>query len=161
MLPIIEKEVVDNKNWLSRDEFLEMLAISQSSPGPVSINISIFCGLKIKKAKGAFCTLLGCILPSFIVILLVAIVFSGIETHPITIKIFNGIRPAVVALIAVPIINLAKTSKVTLKNVWIPIITAFLVAFLNINPIYIISLAIIAGIILNQKIQKAKENATD
>ena len=147
MLPIIQKEVVEKKKWIDETEFLDMVAVSQSAPGPLAVNISAFVGQKMSGIAGLVVSTLGAILPSFIIIILVASVFLGIEDNPIVQRGFKGIRPAVVALIAVPVISMGKTAKVNKKNIIIPILAAVLVAIFKITPIYIILGAALIGII--------------
>ncbi len=147
MLPIIQKEVVEKKKWIGESEFLDMVAISQSAPGPLAVNISAFVGQKLNGVIGLIISTLGAILPSFIIIILVASVFLGIENNPIVQRVFQGIRPAVVALIAVPVISMGKTANVNRKNFIIPLLAAVLVAVFNITPIYVILGAAVIGII--------------
>lgn len=147
MLPIIQKEVVEKKKWIGETEFLDMVAISQSAPGPLAVNISAFVGQKMKGLMGLITSTLGAILPSFIIIILVASVFLGIENSPVVQRVFQGIRPAVVALIAVPVISLGKTAKVNKKNFIIPLSAAVLVAVFKITPIYVILGAAAIGIL--------------
>ncbi|MBP1920731.1 chromate transporter [Youngiibacter multivorans] len=147
MLPLIQKEVVENKKWIGEEDFLDMVAISQSAPGPIAVNISVFVGNKIKGIKGMAATVLGATLPSFLIIILVASVFIGIEKHPIVARVFMGIRPAVVALIAAPVIKMAKTAKMDRKNFYIPLSAVILVGFLGVTPIYVIIGLILFGII--------------
>lgn len=147
MLPIIQKEVVEKKKWIDEMEFLDMVAVSQSAPGPLAVNISAFVGKKINGVTGLIVSTLGAILPSFIIIILVASVFLGIEDNPIVQRVFQGIRPAVVALIAVPVISMGKTANVNKKNFIIPLLSAILVAIFNITPVYIILGAAVIGII--------------
>lgn len=147
MLPIIQKEVVEKKKWIGETEFLDMVAISQSAPGPLAVNISAFVGQKMKGLVGLITSTLGAILPSFIIIILVASVFLGIENSPVVQRVFQGIRPAVVALIAVPVISMGKTAKVNKKNFIIPLLAAVLVAIFKITPIYIILGAAAIGVI--------------
>ena len=147
MLPIIQKEVVKKKKWIGETEFLDMVAISQSAPGPLAVNISAFVGQKIKGLMGLITSTLGAILPSFIIIILVASVFLGIENSPVVQRVFQGIRPAVVALIAVPVISMGKTAKVNKKNFIIPLLAAVLVAIFKITPIYVILGAAAIGVI--------------
>ncbi|MDI9207871.1 chromate transporter [Clostridium butyricum] len=147
MLPIIQKEVVKKKKWIGETEFLDMVAISQSAPGPLAVNISAFVGQKIKGLMGLITSTLGAILPSFIIIILVASVFLGIENSPVVQRVFQGIRPAVVALIAVPVISMGKTAKVNKKNFIIPLLAAVLVAVFKITPIYVILGAAAIGVI--------------
>ena len=147
MLPIIQKEVVERKKWIGEAEFLDMVAISQSAPGPLAVNISAFVGQKMKGLMGLITSTLGAILPSFIIIILVASVFLGIENSPVVQRVFQGIRPAVVALIAVPVISMGKTAKVNKKNFIIPLLAAVLVAIFKITPIYVILGAAAIGVI--------------
>ena len=124
-----------------------MVAISQSAPGPLAVNISAFVGQKMKGLMGLITSTLGAILPSFIIIILVASVFLGIENSPVVQRVFQGIRPAVVALIAVPVISMGKTAKVNKKNFIIPLSAAVLVAVFKITPIYVILGAAAIGIL--------------
>ncbi|WP_294405409.1 chromate transporter [uncultured Clostridium sp.] len=147
MLPIIQKEVVDKKKWIDESEFLDMVAISQSAPGPLAVNISAFVGEKLNGVNGLIVSTLGAILPSFIIIILVASIFLGIESNPIVQRVFQGIRPAVVALIAVPVISMGKTANVNKKNFIVPLSAAVLVAVFKITPIYVILGSAAIGII--------------
>ena len=103
-----------------------------------AINISVFIGYKLRKVKGALCTALGTALPSFLIILLIAMFFVQFKDNKVVAAMFNGIRPAVVALIAVPTFNMAKKAKITLTNCWIPILCAILIWLLGVNPIFVI-----------------------
>ena len=145
MIPIIQDEVVDKHQWLSKEEFLDLIAISQSCPGVFAINISTFIGYKLKHTAGALCCALGTALPSFIIILLIAMFFRHFQDNPVVAAIFRGIRPAVVALIAVPTFNLARSAKLTWATCWIPVVSALLIWLFGVSPIYIIIVAGIAG----------------
>jgi len=145
MIPIIQDEVVDKHQWLSKEEFLDLIAISQSCPGVFAINISTFIGYKLKHTAGALCCALGTALPSFIIILLIAMFFRQFQDNPVVAAIFRGIRPAVVALIAVPTFNLARSAKLTWATCWIPVVSALLIWLFGVSPIYIIIVAGIAG----------------
>lgn len=145
MLPLIEKEIVDKKKWIERQEYLDMIALAQSSPGPVAVNTSVFVGYKIAGIPGVIATTLGSVLPSFLIILIIASIFVGIKDSLIVERIFKGIRPAVVALIAAPVIRMGKSAKINRKTIIIPIAVAALVAFANLTPVIIIIIAAIAG----------------
>lgn len=147
MIPIIQSEVVDKKKWIGKEEFLDLIAIAQSCPGVFAINISTFIGYKMRKEKGAICSALGTALPSFLIILLIAMCFHRFMDVPWIAAMFNGIRPAVVALIAVPTFNLAKSANITLVNCWIPILSALLIWAMRVNPIFIIIAAGLGGYI--------------
>ena len=147
MIPIIESEVVDKHKWISKDEFLDLIAVAQSCPGVFAINMSTFVGYRLKRTWGALCASLGAALPSFVIILAIAIGFRKIMDVAWVEAMFRGIRPAVVALIAVPTFNLAKSAKISLANCWIPIISALLIWAMHVNPIFIIFAAGLGGYI--------------
>ncbi len=146
MIPIIEAEVVDKHQWITREEFLDLIAIAQSCPGVFAINISVFIGYKLRQVSGAIWSALGTALPSFLIILLIAMFFHRFMDVPWVAAMFRGIRPAVVALIAVPTFNLAKSARLTFSNCWIPIVSALLIWLLGVNPIFIILAAGIGGL---------------
>ena len=145
MIPLIEEEVVNRKKWVSKDEMLDLIAIAQSCPGVFAINIATFIGYRLKKERGAIATTIGTALPSFLIILLIAMFFHQFEDNRIVAAIFKGIRPAVVALIAVPTFNLAKRAQLNKWTIWIPIVSALLIWLLGVSPIWIIIAAGIGG----------------
>lgn len=147
MVPLIEEEVVNKKHWISKEEFLDLLAISQSVPGVFAVNFSIFIGYKLKKFRGALSLALGTILPSFLIILAIALFFHQFKEYEAVENIFKGIRPAVVALIAAPTFSMAKSAKINRYNVWIPIVSALFIWLMGVSPVYIIAIAGIGGFI--------------
>lgn len=153
MIPMIEAEVVDKHKWLDKEEFLDIIAISQSCPGVLAINVSVFIGYKLKKIKGAVCSSLGTALPSFLIILAIAMFFHQFEDNKVVSAIFRGIRPAVVALIAVPTFNMAKSARITLTNCWIPIACALAIWMLGVSPIYVVLAAGIGGYVYGKYIK--------
>lgn len=138
MIPLIERDVVDKNKWLTKEEFIEMLAVVQSLPGPISVNSALFTGYRIGGVVGALLAVLGIAIPSFVIILLIAMAFTDLFDNPAIIKIFKGVRPAVVALIAAPIVNMYRIAGVTLKNLWIPLVAVVTVGFLGVSPVWII-----------------------
>lgn len=153
MVPLIEREVVDRK-WLDRDDFYDLFTITQTLPGVFAVNIAIFVGFKLKKFRGALACAMGTILPSFCIILLIAIFFTQTQDNIYVQKAFKGLRPAVVALIIVPCISAAKASKLTSKTIVIPIIATLLIWQFDVSPIHIILGAAIGGIIYSFKLKK-------
>lgn len=145
MIPMIKAYVVEKYRWVSQEEFLSLLAIAQSCPGVFAANISIFIGYKKMKTKGAICACLGTCLPSFLIILAIAMFFHQFESNRIVAAMFRGIRPAVVALIATPTFELAEEAHINRYNCWIPIVGALAIWLLGVNPIYIIILAGLGG----------------
>ena len=145
MVPLIENEIVTKRKWITQDDFINLLAISQSAPGILAVNISIFIGYKLKGIPGSIITALGTILPSFIIILAIALFFHNFQDNVIVERIFKGIRPAVVALIAAPTFSMAKSARISRYNIWIPIVCCLLIAAFGISPIYIIIAAGVLG----------------
>ena len=145
MIPLIEQKVVDEKAWVGKEELLDLIAVAQSCPGVFAVNISIFIGLKRMGGRGALVSAIGTCLPSFICILAIALVFQQFRENVYVEHFFRGIRPAVVALILLPVFRMAKSAKITRYNVWIPIVAAFLIWKLGVSPIFIVLAAGIAG----------------
>ena len=145
MIPLIEEEVVNKKGWVSKNEMLDLIAIAQSCPGVFAINIAIFIGYKLRKIRGAVATSLGTALPSFLIILAIAMFFQQFEDNRVVAAMFRGIRPAVVALIAVPTFNLGKQAKLNKFTIWIPIVSALAIWLLGVSPIWVIIVAGVGG----------------
>ncbi len=145
MIPLIEAEVVDKKKWIDRQTLLDLIAVAQSCPGVFAINISIFIGYKLRGVRGALISTLGTAAPSLLCILLIAMFFQKFQEVPWVAATFAGIRPAVVALMAIPTFNMMKQAEISLLNCWIPIASALLIWGLGVNPIYIILAAGIGG----------------
>jgi chromate transporter len=138
MIPIIEREVVDRHQWISREDFLDQLAITQSLPGILAVNVAVLVGNKLRGVKGSLAAALGTILPSCVMILLIAIFFARVYNNPTVVSIFKGIRPAVVALIAAPLIRMAHSAKITWATASIPIAGALLIWLGGLSPVWII-----------------------
>lgn len=156
MIPLIETEIVDKRGWIKPEEFVDTLAIAQSCPGVFAVNISIMIGYRRLGNKGAVCAALGASLPSFLIILAVAMFFHSFKDNHIVASIFKGIRPAVVALIAVPTFNLAKRSGINKQTCWIPIVSAIAIWLLGVSPIAIIIIAAVAGYVYGEHIKETK-----
>ena len=145
MVPIMEKEIVDRKGWLTREEFMDILIVAQSTPGLFAINMASHIGNKARGVVGGIIGSLGVALPSIVVILLIAMFFRAFKDNVYVEKIFMGIRPAVVALIAAPCFSMARTAKITLNTLWIPIVACLLITAFGVSPIWIILVAGVLG----------------
>ena len=145
MIPLIEADVVDKNKWVAREDFLDLMAIAQSCPGIFAVNMSIFIGYKLKGVPGSVVCALGTILPSFLIILGIALFFQQFKNYEVVENIFKGIRPAVVALIAAPTFSMATSAKINRYTIWIPIVSALLIWLLGISPVYIIIIAGVGG----------------
>ena len=142
MIPLISDEIIKRK-WLPEEDLPDIIALAQSAPGVLAINMAIFTGYKIRGVKGSVAATLGSVLPSFLIILLIAMLFAGYKDNPVVIRIFKGIRPVVVSLILVPMINMARKGNKTWWAWAISALTLIMVAFLNFSPIYILLVVIV------------------
>ena len=140
MLPLIEQELITKRKWIEQKEFLDLLTLAQSVPGPIAVNTSVFVGYKVRGFGGAVAALLGSVLPSFVIILVIAIFFTDIRHNPVVDAAFKGMRPAVVALIIGPVISLARGMH------WIMFIVIAAIWWLDWSPIYVLVTAAAIGI---------------
>lgn len=154
MLPLIQREVVDTQGWLDEEEYLNMIALAQAAPGLIAVNSAIFIGWRIGGWRGVCGAVLGAVLPSFLIILAIATVFSDWKELPAVEAAFKGIRPAVVALIAAPLFKMAKSAISPhpspqgreIRNV-LPLLISLAAALLiwlgGVNPVWVILATII------------------
>lgn len=145
MIPLIRDELV-KRGWLTDEELPDIIALAQSAPGVLAVNMSIFAGYKMRGFKGSVAATLGSVLPSFLIILLIAMLFTGYQDNPVVVRIFKGIRPVVVSLILVPMIKMARKGNKTWWAWAISAATLFMVAFLKFSPIYILLTFIVAAV---------------
>jgi len=137
MIPLIEAEM-GKRGWISEEELPDIIALAQSAPGVLAVNVAIFAGYKLRGVKGSIAATFGTVLPSFLIILAIAMFMTNFQDNPIVIRIFNGIRPVVISLIAVPMINMARKNNRTWWAWLITTATLLAVALLKISPIYIL-----------------------
>ena len=148
MLPLIQREVVERKGWIDEEEFLNMIALAQAAPGLIAVNSAIFIGWRIGGWRGVCGAVLGAVLPSFLIILAIAMVFSEWKELPAVEAAFKGIRPAVVALIAAPLLKLAKSAKIGWITLLIPVSAALLIWLGHVNPVWVIVATIVLTLIV-------------
>lgn len=159
MIPIIQREM-STRGWIDDSELPDIIALAQSAPGVMAVNMSIFAGYKLRGTKGSIVATLGSITPSFVAILLIAMLFANFKDNDIVIRIFKGIRPAVVSLILVPMINMAKKNNHSWWAWLISMAALFGVAFLNISPVYILLVTIVLALaIVLYRDHKRREGA--
>jgi chromate transporter len=147
MIPLIEKKAVHEKKWISKEDFVDMLALAQTAPGPIAIDASAYVGYRVAGIPGSICAVLGSIFTGYLAIIVIVIYFTNMNDNKIVQGVFMGIRPAVVALLAVPALTIGKSTKINRKTIIIPIITIVLVVVFNITPIYLIIVSAIMGIL--------------
>ena len=148
MLPIIQKEIVEEKKWATEEEVLDYYAVGQCTPGIIAVNTATFIGYKVHGIIGAIVAPLGVVFPSLIIITIIAALLKNFANYSIVQHAFSGIRVVVIALIVSSILKLAKTSIKNSTTLIIAIIAFILVAFVNLSPIYIVIAAACIGLIL-------------
>ena len=157
MLPLIQREVVDVRGWIDEEEFLNMIALAQAAPGLIAVNSAIFIGWRVGGWRGVCGAVLGAVLPSFLIILAIAMVFQEWKELPAVEAAFKGIRPAVVALIAAPLFKMAKSAKIGWLTALIPIAAALLIWLGHVNPVWVILATIVltlSTVAINAKMRK-------
>lgn len=143
MIPVVEKEVVDRKRWFEREDFYSYLALAQSLPGPMVINTAVFVGFRQKGVPGALAAVLGCVIPSFTIILVVALLLENFRENRYVAAAFKGLMPAVVALIAVPFFRMLRP--LPWYKVVIGVAAALVLWLTGISPVWAVVAGLAAG----------------
>lgn len=151
MIPLIEEEVVNNKKWLGKEEFMDVLVVSQSLPGALAVNCSIFLGYKIGGLIGAIMALLAVILPSFIIIIIIAAFFMQFRNNYYVNAAFKGITAAVPMLVLVGAISLSKGLEKSTRTIVTIIVALIALTLFDIHPIIVIIVSAIYGVIFLRK----------
>ena len=146
MIPLIQREVIERRKWIEEKDFLDMLVLAQSTPGPIAVNTAVFVGYKIAGVLGAIMATLGTVLPSFIIILLLALFFAEVRENRYVDAAFRAMRPAVVALIVAPLIGLVKGMKWYLMAVSSAV--AMAVWYFGFSPAYLIGVSLVIGVVI-------------
>ncbi len=144
MLRLIQKEVVERKRWIDEEEFLNMIALAQAAPGLIAVNSAVFIGWRVYGWRGVIATVLGAVLPSFLIILAIAMVFQDFKDQPAVEAVFKGVRPAVVALIAAPLCRMAKNAKIGWSTALVPIAGALVIWKGGLSPVWVILITVVA-----------------
>ncbi len=142
MIAAIKKELVE-REWLNDEDFVDIITLSQTAPGLFAVNIAILTGHKLCGTKGSVVATIASCLPPFLIILMVAIFFTSFKDNEYIIKAFKGIRPVVVSLIGVPMLDMLKATKMRWWSWLIVISSMVLVCFLSVSPIYILICVIV------------------
>ena len=155
MIPLIQKETVENNKWISDDDILEVIAIAESTPGPISVNAATFIGYKVGGFFGALFATLGLILPAFIIMFLLSFVLRKIKDNKIVLYAFFGIRAGVLALIINALIKMYKQVNKNIISYIIMVVSLILTAFFDVNAILVIILCGIVGIISTMYVERS------
>lgn len=146
MIPIIENETSKKKNWIHPDDLIDVIALSESTPGPISICAATFIGYKVAGLIGAFCATLGVVLPSFIIIYLISLFLRRFEDIKIVRYAFFGIRAGVLALLIKAVISMFKKSPQNIVAYCIMAASLIAVAFFSCNVIVVLLSAAVIGL---------------
>ena len=158
MLPMLQKELVENKGWTTNEELIDYYAIGQCTPGIIAVNVATFVGYKTKGILGGIFATLGMITPSLIIVGIIAAFISGFQDYEVVQWAFSGIRAAVVALILSAMWKIAKKSLVDIFTVIIFLAVTVLSYFTDLSPAIFVVTAGVCGLVLNMTgIRKAKE----
>lgn len=154
MIPLMEREIVDRRQWMDRESFMDIMAVSQAMPGIFAVNMATNVGYRMRGHRGVVVSIIGNIAMPIFIILGFATCFRFLKDNPAFEAIFKGIRPAVVALIAAPVFNMAKTAKISWRNCWIPLAAMLLIYLIGLSPVWIILSAIIGGVLYSKYLEK-------
>jgi chromate transport protein len=145
MIPMMEHEIVKRTGWLTQEEFLDILAVAQATPGIFAVDMAGHIGHKLGGLRGALIASIANVLPSFVIILILATFFQQFKELTLVQNAFRAIRPVVVALIAAPVFSMARSASLSCYTIWIPVLAAILIYFFDVSPVYIILIAGGAG----------------
>ncbi len=145
MIPLMQRELVTRHGWLSDEDFMDEVALSQAMPGVFAVNMASMTGYRLRGVRGAVVATVGNVLMPIVFILALAVFFRTFRDNPVVERIFMGLRPAVVALVAAPVFTMARSAKVTWSNVWIPVVSALLIWLFGVSPIVVVLAAALLG----------------
>ena len=157
MIPLMEWELVDRRQWIDREEFLDVLSVAQALPGVFAVNMATAIGFRFRGFRGAVAAIIGTTLVPIAVILLLAMCLTQFRDNPGVERFLRGVRPAVVALIAAPVFRLAKTAGLSWNNVWIPLLAVVLIVVFGLSPIWVVVATIVLGACVGMIRMKRKE----
>lgn len=150
MIPLMQRELVDRHGWMSEEEFLDHVSLSQTMPGVFAVNMASMVGYRLRGVRGAVAAVVGNVVMPIAAILLIAIFLRNFREVPAVESVFLGLRPAVVALIAAPVFTMARSAKVTWSNCWIPVVCALAIWLLGISPVWVVLAAAALGLAMGK-----------
>ena len=150
MIPLMQRELVDRHGWMSEEEFLDHVSLSQTMPGVFAVNMASMVGYRLRGVRGAVAAVVGNVVMPIAAILLIAIFLRSFREVPAVERVFMGLRPAVVALIAAPVFTMARSAKVTWGNCWIPVVCALAIWLLGVSPVWVVLAAAALGLAMGK-----------
>ena len=156
MLPVLQREVAENKKWATEEELMDYYAVGQCTPGVIAVNTATFVGRKMKGTPGAVMATLGVVFPSLLIIMAIAAFISNFADAPVVQNAFAGIRACVCVLILNAVVKLWKKAVIDLPTAIIFVLAFLLSVFTSLSPVVYVILAALAGIILKSLEGKRK-----
>lgn len=153
VIPLIERDIV-SRDWLTKEELYELIAVTESLPGVFATNIAALVGYKVYGLKGGVFAALGTIIAPFFIIIFIAMFFTKFQENIWVAKAFKALRPAVVALIVAPCFSVAKANNLTLKTAIFPALALILMIFFKVSPVWIVIFGCLGGLLYTFKLQK-------
>ncbi|MBS5885773.1 MAG: chromate transporter [Clostridium sp.] len=147
MLPFIQREIVENNNWININEFMDIIGISQMTPGPVAINSATFVGYKLSGVLGSIMATIGVVITSFVLVSIISKTLDKFKESTVVKGALMGMRPVLIALIIKAFLDLAKESYLDLKSIIITSIIGVVLLSKKVHPILVIVIAAILGLI--------------
>ena len=154
MIPLMERELVDRHRWLTQQDFLDQVALSQSMPGVLAVNMATGVGYRLRGLRGSIVAVVANIMMPIFFIITLAMLYRYFKGNPYVEHFFMGVRPAAVALIAAPVFRLARTAGIGWRTAWIPLLSTLLIWAFGVNPIFVILAAAVLGVIFKLKTKK-------
>lgn len=164
MIPLIQDEIVSRQKWITEKDFMDLVVVGQTAPGIIAINMAILVGNRVAGKRGAFFSALASAIPSYFIILVIAMFVQELQGNPYFEAAFKAIRPAVVALVAVPVFNMGKSAGLNVKTFWIPVLAAVLICFFGVSPVLVIIAGGLGGAavtFLRECARRRRENRND
>jgi len=158
MIPIMEREFVDINGWLTKDEFVDVMLVAQTTPGIFAVDMASHIGYKLRGLWGGIVGAIGIALPSIMAITVIAMFFQSFRDNIWVARFFRGVRPAVVALIAAPCFKIARKGKLNRHNFWIPIVSCILIWLFGVSPVMVIIAAGTGGYLWGRIEDRKKED---
>lgn len=148
MLPLIERDIIAGRGWLTMKEFTDIVAIAEVTPGPIAVNCATFVGYRLAGVIGGVVATLGVVTPSVVIMLILAALAKRLENTPVLARIKGGIRPAVAGLIAAAAFSVAKVSLTSIKSIAVAGAAAYLLFRVKLHPVLVLAISGLIGALI-------------
>jgi chromate transporter len=161
MIPLIEEEIVSKRRWISSEEFMDIISVAQSLPGPIAVNMASFIGYRVKKLPGALMAALGVILPSFFIIITIAYLLLHGNVAGVLEPVFLGLRPAIAVLILISAYRLGMKVQRSLLNLVLFLAAGILLIVVQIHPILVIVGGIVLAVVMRFRVDRGSRTGSE